>query len=73
MMNAFFWDHRVLVGSLPPFVLVGPPDDSCGLFAGELLAGLGDEFKGRLFVCTKLLGCFSRSQACVSLKCQTNS
>ena len=46
MMNAFFWDHRVLVGSLPPFVLAGPPDDSCGLFAGELLAGLGDEFKG---------------------------
>ena len=36
-------------------VLAGPPDDSCGLYAGELLAGLGDEFKGRLFVCTKLL------------------
>ena len=37
-------------------VLAGPPDDSCGLYAGELLAGLGDEFKGRLFVCTKPLG-----------------
>eukprot|EP00931_Biecheleriopsis_adriatica_P028267 TRINITY_DN1687_c0_g3_i1.p1 TRINITY_DN1687_c0_g3~~TRINITY_DN1687_c0_g3_i1.p1 ORF type:complete len:3167 (-),score=584.59 TRINITY_DN1687_c0_g3_i1:97-8973(-) len=34
-------------------VLAGPPDDACGLYAGELLAGLGDEFKGRLFVCTK--------------------
>ena len=42
--------------SLLRLVLAGPPDDSCGLFAGELLAGLGDEFKGRLFVCTKLLG-----------------
>jgi len=34
-------------------VLAGPPDDACGLYAGELLAGITDEFKGRLFVCTK--------------------
>eukprot|EP00931_Biecheleriopsis_adriatica_P028266 TRINITY_DN1687_c0_g2_i5.p1 TRINITY_DN1687_c0_g2~~TRINITY_DN1687_c0_g2_i5.p1 ORF type:complete len:3114 (-),score=646.00 TRINITY_DN1687_c0_g2_i5:69-8834(-) len=34
-------------------VLAGPPDDACGLYAGELLAPLVDEFKGRLFVCTK--------------------
>eukprot|EP00930_Biecheleria_cincta_P048555 TRINITY_DN3383_c0_g1_i4.p1 TRINITY_DN3383_c0_g1~~TRINITY_DN3383_c0_g1_i4.p1 ORF type:complete len:3154 (-),score=464.15 TRINITY_DN3383_c0_g1_i4:294-9755(-) len=34
-------------------VLAGPPDDACGLYAGELLAGISDEFEGRLFVCTQ--------------------
>ncbi|CAL1165658.1 unnamed protein product [Cladocopium goreaui] len=34
-------------------ILAGPPDDACGLYAGTLLDQLGDEFKGRLFVCTK--------------------
>jgi len=34
-------------------VLAGPPDDACGLYAGELLAGISEEWKGRLFVCTK--------------------
>eukprot|EP00439_Symbiodinium_sp_Y106_P039343 s2875_g4.t2 len=42
-------------------VLAGPPDDACGRYAGELLAGLGDEFKGRLFVCTKF---FKLSEEC---------
>jgi len=34
-------------------VLAGPPDDAFGLYAGELLAPLKSEFKGRLFVCTE--------------------
>eukprot|EP00434_Breviolum_minutum_P011453 symbB.v1.2.010099.t1/scaffold656.1/size175949/1 len=34
-------------------ILAGPPDDACGLYAGTLLDQLGDEFTGRLFVCTK--------------------
>jgi len=34
-------------------ILAGPPDDACGLYAGTLLEQLGDDFKGRLFVCTK--------------------
>eukprot|EP00930_Biecheleria_cincta_P039601 TRINITY_DN27203_c0_g1_i1.p1 TRINITY_DN27203_c0_g1~~TRINITY_DN27203_c0_g1_i1.p1 ORF type:complete len:3112 (-),score=539.42 TRINITY_DN27203_c0_g1_i1:137-9322(-) len=34
-------------------VLAGPPDDACGMYAGELLAPMVHEFRGRLFVCTK--------------------
>eukprot|EP00439_Symbiodinium_sp_Y106_P048281 s2474_g6.t1 len=34
-------------------ILAGPPDDACGRYAGTLLEQLGDEFAGRLFVCTK--------------------
>lgn len=34
-------------------ILAGPPDDACGLYAGTLLEQLGDDFKGRLFVCTQ--------------------
>ena len=48
-------------------VLAGPPDDSCGRYAGELLAGLGDEFKGRLFVCTQCRGISWHALAVVGL------